>query len=219
MSQFELYWISGSPYSWRAQLVLALHQVDYVSHCLSLSQKEQRQPAYLALNPRGKVPLLKDGDYLIRESIAILAYLGAKFPHWQLFGSSPEETGRIWQQLFDQETYLAGPLLQFALPIFRGKLPEEQVTVLKAMRRLKRELAQLDDRLAQQPWLASPQLSAADIAAYPMLQVAKRAASREAALELDLELLPLAARYPNLAQWLERIAALPGAAATYPPHW
>lgn len=36
---------------------------------------EQARPAYLALNPNGKVPLLQDGDVLLTESSAILKYL------------------------------------------------------------------------------------------------------------------------------------------------
>jgi glutathione S-transferase len=41
---------------------------------------EQRQPAYLAINPMGKVPALRHGDALITEQVAIFLYLADLFP-------------------------------------------------------------------------------------------------------------------------------------------
>ena len=70
--KLELFWISGSPFAWRVQLTLAIHKIDYVSHLLDASQGELKKTEYLALNPRGKVPVLKHGELLVRESVAIL---------------------------------------------------------------------------------------------------------------------------------------------------
>ena len=50
---------------------------------VDLSKREQREPAFLAVNPAGRVPVLVDGDLMLSESHAILAYLG-------------ETTGRLW---------------------------------------------------------------------------------------------------------------------------
>lgn len=47
---------------------------------LDLKKEEQRQPAYLAINPMGKVPTLKHGDTIITESAAICTYLADEFP-------------------------------------------------------------------------------------------------------------------------------------------
>jgi glutathione S-transferase len=41
---------------------------------------EQRQPAYLAINPMGKVPAIRYGDVLVTEQIAIFTYLADLFP-------------------------------------------------------------------------------------------------------------------------------------------
>jgi glutathione S-transferase len=46
-----------------------------------------------------------------------------------------------------------------------------------------------------------------------------RAAGKEAARPLDLNLLPLEKTYPVIASWRDRIRALPGYERTYPPHW
>jgi glutathione S-transferase len=50
---------------------------------VDLTKGEQRQPAFLALNPFGRVPVLVDGDLTLWDSHAILSYLG-------------ERTGKLW---------------------------------------------------------------------------------------------------------------------------
>ena len=47
---------------------------------LDLKKGEQREPAYLAINPMGKVPAVKHGDTIITESAAICTYLADEFP-------------------------------------------------------------------------------------------------------------------------------------------
>jgi glutathione S-transferase len=52
----------------------------YELHMISLKKGENRQPAYLAVNPMGKVPALKHGDTVITEAAAICTYLADAFP-------------------------------------------------------------------------------------------------------------------------------------------
>jgi glutathione S-transferase len=52
----------------------------YDIHLLSLKREENRQPAYLGVNPMGKVPALKHGDAIITEAAAICLYLADAFP-------------------------------------------------------------------------------------------------------------------------------------------
>ncbi len=52
----------------------------YDLHVLRLSEGEQRAPAYLAVNPMGKVPALKHGETVITEAAAICTYLADAFP-------------------------------------------------------------------------------------------------------------------------------------------
>ena len=56
----------------------------YRLHVLSLNAGDQRQPAYLAVNPMGKVPAVKHGDALITEQVAIFIYLADLFPEAKL---------------------------------------------------------------------------------------------------------------------------------------
>jgi len=52
----------------------------YDLHLLSLKKEDNRDPAYLAINPMGKVPALKHGDVVVTESAAICLYLADAFP-------------------------------------------------------------------------------------------------------------------------------------------
>lgn len=52
----------------------------YDIHLVSLKKGENRQPAYLAVNPMGKVPALRHGSTVITEAAAICTYLADEFP-------------------------------------------------------------------------------------------------------------------------------------------
>src|SRR5262245_47525801 len=52
----------------------------YDLHVLSMKKGENREPAYLAVNPMGKVPALRHGDAVITEVAAVCAYLAEAFP-------------------------------------------------------------------------------------------------------------------------------------------
>lgn len=54
--------------------------VPYDLHVLNMKAGEQRQPAYLAVNPLGKVPAIRRGDALVTEQVAITIYLADLFP-------------------------------------------------------------------------------------------------------------------------------------------
>jgi glutathione S-transferase len=52
----------------------------YDIHLLNFGKGENREPAYLAVNPMGKVPALRHGDTVITEAAAICTYLADEFP-------------------------------------------------------------------------------------------------------------------------------------------
>ncbi len=64
-------------------------------------------PAYLAINPMGKVPAVVHGETVITENGAICAYLADTFPEAGL-GPTPEERGAFYRWLF----FAAGPVDQ-----------------------------------------------------------------------------------------------------------
>jgi glutathione S-transferase len=60
-------------------LLEELH-APYSIHALNMKAGEQRESAYLAINPMGKVPAIRHGDALITEQVAIGIYLADLFP-------------------------------------------------------------------------------------------------------------------------------------------
>jgi glutathione S-transferase len=215
----ELYWGSGSPFAWRVMLTLEVKRLTYQSRLLEFSKGDHKAPAFLKLNPRGKVPVLKDDDFVLNESLAIMAYLDKKHPEPPLFGTLPQETGLIWRAVMETEAYLLSAGDKVIRPVFFGKGLDETDKIQEAAHIVRQELKRIDGELSGSTWLVGKQISAADIALFPLIQTILRAAGKDAAKPLKLELLPLADTFPNLSTWVTRIEALPGYERTYPPHW
>jgi len=215
----ELYWGSGSPFAWRVMLTLEVKGLAYDSKLLEFSKGDHKTPGYLKLNPRGKVPTLTDGDFVLYESLAIMSYLDRKYPDRPLFGRTAEETGLIWRALSECESYLLPLGDKLVRPIFFGKGLDKVEDIHQAAESVRQELTRLDERLAGSHWLVGDKISAADIGVFPLIQLLLRAASKEAAEPLHLGLLPLAQTFPNVAKWVRRIEVLPNYQRTYPPHW
>ena len=215
----ELYWGSGSPFAWRVMLTLEVKGLAYESKLLEFSKGEHKTPAYLQLNPRGKVPTLKDGDFVVYESLAMMAYLDRKYPEPPIFGKTPEEAALIWQGVCECESYLVSAGDKVVRPMFFGKGLDQVEQIQQAAQTIREEFKSLDERLARSTWLVGGQISAADISLFPLVQLFLRAASKDAARPFNLGLLPLSQTFPNIARWAERIEALPNYQRTYPPHW
>lgn len=219
LMNYELYWISGSPYSWRVMLAMAIKGLDYRSHRLDPEKGEHKTKEYLAINPRGKVPALTDGDTVIYESMAIIAYLEAKHPEPALFGATPGESGHIWQCILNVENYIQGPHASVTIPIFFGGIEEKKEDVIASAKIYHAELANLNETLSGSDYLAGDRISAADVAYYPLLKMLQRAVNREDAKPLNLGFDDFEGLYPELVQWAGRMESLPGYDKTYPPHW
>jgi glutathione S-transferase len=214
-----IYWTSGSCPSWRVLMTLEHKQLAYESRLLEFSKREHKSAEHLAMNPRGKVPVLRDGDHSLYESIAIIAYLEAKYPERPVLGRTPEETGLVWRHISEVMAYLEPAVDRVCIPIYRGTAAEQVDTVRSAVRDVAGELAPLEARLANHAWLVGDGPSAADFALVPQVGHLHRAMNKPIAQDLDLELAPVSARLPALSAWWERIRALPGFDRTYPPHW
>ncbi len=215
----EIFWGSGSAPAWRVLLALAIKGVPYESHLLSFSKGEHKAPELVAMNPRGKLPMLRDGAYWLSESLAILTYLDRKHPTPPLFGESPEEAGQIMRVIMEHECYGLTAISAFSKPLLFGRLEVQRDQVLLAIDEARAELARLESELATRLFLATSKVSAADAFVYPQIKTLERAFGKPGAETIDHDLGPLPEAFPRLAAWCARIEALPGYDATYPPHW
>jgi glutathione S-transferase len=215
----EIFWGSGSGPAWRVLLALAVKGVPYESHLLSFSKGEHKTPEMLAMNPRGKVPVLRDGDYVLFESLAMLTYLDRKHPTPALFGETAEEAGQIMRVIMEHECYGLTAISAFCRPFLFGRLDAQRDQVVLAIDGARSELARLESELGSRSFLATPTISAADVFVYPQIKTLERAFGKPGAETVDHGLGPLAKVFPRLAAWCARIEALPGYDATYPPHW
>jgi glutathione S-transferase len=215
----ELYWGSGSPFSWRVMLALELKRLPYESKLLEFSKEDHKSPGYLKLNPRGKVPTLKDGEFVLYESPAIMAYLDRKHPEPSIFGTTPQETGLIWRAISETDSYLLEPAFKVVIPLYFGRGLEKTDEIQSAAATIRQELRRINAALSDSVWIVGSQISAADIGLFPFIQTLLRAASKDAAKPLELGFSPLDQRYPNIAAWVKRVEEIPGYEKTYPPHW
>jgi len=132
--------------------------IPYKLHVLNMHVSEQRDPAYLAINPMGKVPAIKHGDVLVTEQVAIFIYLPDAFPQ---AGLAPP--------IGDP---LRGPYLRWL--VYYGSCFEPAV-VDKAMKRepamprmnpygdFDTMLKTLLDQLRKGPYILGDRFSAADV--------------------------------------------------------
>ncbi len=215
----ELWWGSGSPYSWRALLALEYKQLQYVSHVVQFAKQEHRSAQLLKMNPRGRVPVLKDDDYVCYESLAILHYLDRKYPQVPLFGATAEEAGTISRVICEYQSYAEDHIMKIIQAVLFQGVEARADEVERAMSFVTQEARTIETRLGTSAWLVGDAFSAADIVVFPGIQMLLRVLERREAQELRARLLPLEANFPAIARWIKRIEALPGYDRTYPPHW
>ena len=173
-------------------------------------QGEQKGPAYLALNPNASVPALRDGDFVLWESNAILQYAADKHGRNQGPDSAyPQDLQRradinrwlLWESSsWFPSCYVF--LVENCVKPLLGAAADPAVLAAQ-LEQFHKLAGILDTRLAGQDWVCGSQPTIADIAlAAPMHMHAHQQ-------------LPLA-DHPNLRRWMtERVEALPSWQKTY----
>lgn len=150
----------------------ALQWIGQPYEAEAVTHAQTKEPAYLAMNPQGAVPLLVDGDLVLSQNVAILAYLDARFPEARLFGSDTiEGKARAWRWL----AFLNADVHKAFGQLFRTPPWAEDETVKNAMQQAARAqiagmLKQADDQLANHAWLGGEEISVADIYLYVILR-------------------------------------------------
>ncbi len=215
----EVYWGSGSPYAWRVLLALEYKRLPYTSRLLQFSKQEHKSPQMLHMNPRGRVPVLKDGDYVCFESLAILYYLDLKYPDPPIFGHSPEEAGTIMRVVCEYEAYIQPHVERIVTAVFSRTADLRSDEITRAMHAAASEARTIEGRLSKSDWVVGEGFSAVDMVIFPGFQLLKRALERPEARELASRFMPVEVHYPAVGRWVARIESLPGYEHTYPPHW
>lgn len=201
----------GAPHPARIRIVLAAKglddQVEFVP--VDLIAAEQKQPAFLAMNPIGKIPLLVlDDGTVISESTAITEYLDNLDGRPILTGVTPREKGlihmmqrRVEQLVIDPiDDYfhygtpgLGAALRPWRAPEWAGAKEWGERRGAQAIK----GLGYFNDWLTDRAFVATDAFTMPDITLFASLLFA------------DIAGVPVDPKLTALASWRERVADLP----------
>jgi glutathione S-transferase len=177
----------------RIELLLSMFNLPATLIDVDLRAGEHRQPAFLALNPLGQVPVLQDGDFTLADSNAILVYLATKYGDESWLPRAPEQAAQVQRFLSIAAGEVAkGPATARLIKLFGAPLDLAAAQAVAA-----RVFGMLEQHLATRTFLAGNTRTIADIANYTYI-----AHAPEGGISLE--------SYPNIRAWLARVEALPG---------
>lgn len=209
----KFYYGSGSPYAWRVWLVLEHKRLAYEFKLISFSAGDLHKPEFIRLNPRHRVPVIVDGDFVLYESVAIMEYLEDRYPHApRLFPEDVRQRATVRRLLMEIDWYLGQGVEKLVGEVlFKPRQQRNADYIEEAKAACAKELEYFEETLQHQ-YLAG-EFTAADIALYPLLALLQRLDLRQK----ELSIAPLFG--PKLIAWMRRIESLPYFDKTYPPHW
>ena len=189
--------LSGSCY--KVRLFLSVLGQDYETIPVGFyPAREHKKPEFLQLNPLGQLPVLRDGDLVLRDAQAILVYLASKYDssgRW--YPDEPASRGQVAMWL----SFAGGELMTSSAARLHDVL-NYPFDVENLRGQARRAFVVLDDHLAEQEllscnWVAGAAPTVADIACFPYV-----ALSNDGGIPRD--------EYPAIERWLARVMALPG---------
>ena len=98
IENIRLYYASGAC-SIASHIALEESGLDFEAVRISFGIGEQRTDAYLAINPKGRVPVLIDGDFILTENAAILRYIAVSAPAARLWPCEIRDDARCAEWL------------------------------------------------------------------------------------------------------------------------
>lgn len=147
----------------RIAFLLEELDVPWQKVTLDLSQREHKAVDYLALNPNGVVPTLKDGETVVFESIAIAMYLADRFAEKGL--APPPDSplrGRYLSWMVWSMTTLEPPIGDVYIERMKPAEQQSAAAIDAALARFRSSAQVLEGQLAG-PYLLGDTLSAADV--------------------------------------------------------
>lgn len=168
----------------RARMFIAEKDLTIETRNVSISEGEQLQPAFLAVNPRATVPVLvTDDGTTLTENLGIAAYLEAAFPDRPLMGTTPEEKGLVlmWNAIAELQ---GGMPIAEALRNGNPRMKDRAVTgtanhsqipelAARGMARASAFFDLLEERLQRSRFVALDTFTLADITAFVFVDFAR----------------------------------------------
>jgi glutathione S-transferase len=187
----ELY---GSPNSSSARTRWMLEEVgvSYEYRRVDTRAGQSRTPEYLRMYGGGRVPVLRDGDVVLGESMAINFYLAEKYGP-ELLPKGLIERAHAMQWSFWAITMLQTDLLTVMFDGMKPKESRNPEAVDAAKKRLTPLLTHLDQSLTNREYLVANRFTVADCNAGSVANLARATG--------------LLAPLPNALAWMERLAA------------
>lgn len=191
-----------STFTRRVLIALAEKNIPHELVLVDMTKKMHKDPAYLAINPYGRVPTLEEDGFLLYESTAILNYLEATHPQPALVPA--DVRGRA---LVDMHMKLCDLQMsrQTGSIIFPKRfLPKERwdaAAMAQAKGEIEKHLEIVERQLAGREYLVGDRYSLADVTYTPFLQF--------------LPLMEIAPP-PAVAAWTARLLDRPSARASAP---
>jgi glutathione S-transferase len=193
--------LHGSPHSqftYKVALMLRLSGAAFAFHYVSFQKGMQNTPEFRALSRWGQVPVLEHRGRALVQSAAILEYLAETLRTFRAPGADAALRVREW--LYWDADRLAPPISGcYGVSLAERKLLPLAIDPAIAAwhrRRAETALTALDANLAGRSFLAAGEATIADLGCYGDVAFA-------APSGIDL------GRWPNVAAWAARIAALP----------
>jgi glutathione S-transferase len=186
---------AATPNGRKISVMLEEIGLDYTVHHIDLGQQEQKRPAFLAMNPNGRIPVIVDrdnDDFVVFESGAIMIYLAEKTG--QLLPQEEKARSRVIQWLMFQMGGL-GPMMGQANVLYRYFDEKIPAVIDRYQHEGRRLLSVLDQQLTERDYLCD-EYSIADIANWCW-------AISHNWSGIDIEGLD------RLSAWLERVAGRP----------
>jgi GSH-dependent disulfide-bond oxidoreductase len=157
---------SETPNGWKISIALEEMGLPYTWRHIRLSERQQKEDWYVALNPNGRIPTIIDhaaGDFAVFESGAILIYLAEKTG--QLLPRDVQGRSRVIQWLMFQMSGI-GPMMGQANVFYRYAPEKIPYAIERYQREVHRLFEVLDRQLARHEYIAG-EYSIADIALWP----------------------------------------------------
>ena len=157
---------AGTPNGYKVSIALEELELDYELHSIDLAADEQKTPAFLQINPNGRIPAIVDrdeDDFVVFESGAVLIYLADKTG--QLLPQDPKKRSEVIQWLMFQMGGI-GQMQGQANVFFRYFDEKIPVVIERYQKECRRLFEVLDRRLEDREFICN-EFSIADIATWP----------------------------------------------------